>query len=109
MPSSKTSRRKKRLKNLHLKNPHCHWCGMLTKIDRVKTGDRPDDLMATLDHVYSRLHPARRTMLKLGRFKVQLTVLACHSCNSLRSAIENRIYPQNHKHKCTTLPSVPTD
>lgn len=64
---------------LHARDPHCHWCGVVT-IDPRKTLDlkRPD--LATLDHVKSRLQCSSKEEYRSGNNHV----IACLKCNGER-------------------------
>lgn len=64
-------------------NPHCFWCGKLTVLScDVKLKHDA----ATVDHLYSRLHPERKAARR-GRGR---SVLACNQCNRDRSNAETR-------------------
>lgn len=63
---------------LYKKDPACFWCGRFTMLGQVKP---MRDYTATVDHLYSRLHPKRNN---LPRQKV----LACYRCNQDRSAAD---------------------
>lgn len=71
--SSLSQRRK-----LFKEDPHCFWCGCLTTLDysnpRLTT-------LATVDHLYSRWHPARSR-------RKHVKVLACFACNQRRNNCE---------------------
>lgn len=64
-------------------NPHCFWCGKLTMLS-VEVRLKHDT--ATVDHLYSRLHPNRK-VARQGRGRL---VLACNQCNKDRSNAETR-------------------
>jgi hypothetical protein len=70
-------------KRLFFHDPHCFWCGKLTvfSMDSKLKHDA-----ATVDHLYSRLHPERRAARR-GRGRL---VLACNQCNKDRSNAETR-------------------
>lgn len=55
--------------------PFCFWCNCQTVLVKPGTITLPPDA-ATVDHLYSRLHPKRDETLK---------VLACNRCNQERS------------------------
>lgn len=63
-------------------DPHCFWCGKLTFVDVEINHSR----LATVDHLYSRLHPERE--IKHRQQKGVLHVLACRSCNHRRAVDE---------------------
>lgn len=66
-------------------DPHCHWCGKLTRLPapRVKgVKHRQEHDWATLDHLVSRLEPSKRQAHKTGERR---WVLACFACNVRRS------------------------
>lgn len=73
-------------------DPHCFWCGCLTRLGAIN-GPR----QATIDHLYSRLHPKR-----LDRHREQkgvLHVLACSACNNERGVCEQQRRPFTPKLK----------
>lgn len=70
---------------MHRADPHCFWCGRET----VLTGHINAPNLATIDHLYSRLHPQRRAPRGHDR-DVVLHVLACWTCNQARSHAEQR-------------------
>jgi hypothetical protein len=64
-------------------DPHCFWCGQVTLYGVVG-----NPLQATVDHLYSRLHPERA-----DRYREQkgvLHVLACAACNNERGVCEQQ-------------------
>ena len=64
----------------------CHWCKRhthLTDIPRIQ--GNADPLMATIDHVVSRIYPHRWVQKKKGQKR---KVLACYECNHSRSVRE---------------------
>lgn len=63
--------------------PHCFWCGKLTRLE-IEAKLKHDT--ATVDHLYSRLHPDRKAARR-GRGRL---VLACNQCNKDRSNAETR-------------------
>ncbi len=68
--------------NLFKEHPFCFWCGVLVIQYIVEPGHRPEDNMATLDHIKSRF------FRKKGE-KVE-KVLACYRCNQKRAQKENK-------------------
>lgn len=67
-------------------DPRCHWCHrvtILTDIKRIEGKANP--LMATIDHVVSRIYPHRWVRKKKGQKR---KVLACYECNHERSVRE---------------------
>jgi len=69
-------------------NPKCHWCGRVTKLLNIPEIKGPaDPLLATLDHVKSRLSLDRFVKTKNGENR---KVLACYECNSKRAAEETK-------------------
>lgn len=76
LPPHKRSARE----SLYRRNPHCYWCGMATVFLREKPIRDADT--ATVDHLYSKLHPRRKTDRRI--------VLACYGCNNERSKAEAR-------------------
>lgn len=67
--------------SLHLSNPHCYWCGVITLASDISQSAQGilDDDTATLDHL---LHARLR-----GDDKRQQVVLACYACNQLRARL----------------------
>ena len=81
MSHSRSNRRVKL--NLYKRDPHCHWCGVLTTLTNIKhIHGQPDPTMATVDHIISRFDPRRWVEQKPGEIR---KVLACFSCNNRRS------------------------
>lgn len=79
------NRKRKRRQILFDRDPHCHWCGVLTVwySQPTKHEEMPNNA-ATLDHLYSRFNPERITPID----NVERTVLACLECNRRRSVEE---------------------
>lgn len=76
--SSLSQRRK-----LFKEDPYCFWCGCLTTLDH----DNPRlTTLATVDHLYSRWHPARSR-------RKHIKVLACLACNQRRNNCECKGIP----------------
>ena len=72
---------------LHAENPLCHWCQRETKLTNIQhIKGQPDPLMATVDHIISRLNPHR--WVKKNSAEERRKVLACFECNSKRSQVE---------------------
>lgn len=68
-------------------DPHCFWCGRTVFLNVPHATPS----LATVDHLYSRLHPQR-----LNKYREQsgvLHVLACHQCNHDRSVCEQKGRP----------------
>ena len=65
-------------------NPHCFWCGCVVYLDTLQDAIN----LATVDHLYSRLHPLRESEHK--HQKNVLHVLACRICNQERAQCEER-------------------
>lgn len=65
-------------------NPHCFWCGCKVALE-FDPPNRRD--LATIDHLYSRLHPER------AGHRATLVVLACRACNHERSRAESQRRP----------------
>ena len=64
----------------------CHWCKRcthLTDIPRIK--GHADPLMATIDHVVSRIYLSRWVKKKFGQKR---KILSCYECNHARSVKE---------------------
>lgn len=62
----------------------CHWCRKPTVLTDIKGGQLPPN-SATIDHLISRLNPARWVKKKKGQKNERRRVLACYSCNQKRS------------------------
>ena len=80
----------------------CHWC------QKPTTWETPDDgklspTAATIDHLYSRVHPERKARMP-GCCTV---VLACFTCNRVRAKADCKKYGQNPpRAKRPTTPGV---
>lgn len=62
------------------RDPHCYWCGIQTVL-----GAEGQSNHATVDHLYSRLHPLRPTYHVAGSDRTAvLHVLSCAQCNQAR-------------------------
>jgi hypothetical protein len=70
---------------LYQKDPRCHWCGRVTKLICEANLHHVDPLMATIDHIVSRLNIGRWVQKKGGQRR---KVLACYKCNHDRSVQE---------------------
>ena len=79
---SKSKNQRLRLR-LWRKNPHCYWCGIVTKWF-ARNPAPPDG--ATLDHIRSRYVPERSR--REGLWRNGIIVLACWRCNNERCAME---------------------
>jgi hypothetical protein len=79
--------------NLWQEDPHCYWCGQTTVLPHPGL---PQDLptMATVDHLYSRFHPARHQLPRRDDY----TVLACQACNRARCRRENLLFRDFLRH-----------
>jgi len=66
--------------HLFAKDPLCFWCERLTVLETTKPIRNAN--VATIEHLYSRLHPKRKE-------HPHLVVLACFGCNMARSHAEN--------------------
>ena len=71
----------KRLNKMWHINPYCFWCGRPTKLFHVHI-NRPVKDMATVDHVYTKNHPAREIFRK--HCIPSPVVLSCYHCNYQR-------------------------
>jgi hypothetical protein len=72
---------RKRTVDMWTRDPHCHWCGRVTVLQKTgQTGTSAET--ATTDHLYSRVHPHR------DDFVGQPVVLACFECNQARNLLE---------------------
>ncbi len=65
--------------------PFCHWCGKRLRLVELPNGGAMPEDAATIDHLYSRLHPQRH--LSGGRRRV----LACSKCKHDRGHEETKI------------------
>lgn len=79
-----TQRIKRRRRNLHRRDPRCHWCGNDTVLMEGHIKYPPPN-MATLDHLDDRFDVNRGSYAHAER-----TVLACVACNNARGAIRQR-------------------
>ncbi|MDY0074173.1 MAG: hypothetical protein RBR77_16190 [Thauera sp.] len=86
--------RVRHLKRLWQADQRCHWCRQVTRLPPSPlygsagiTADRCLPL-ATVDHLYSRLHPLR----DLDGPSTAHTVLACKACNAARCRQENLLF-----------------
>ena len=75
----------------------CHWCKRQTKLHDHPTYKRStgglSGLAATLDHLYSRLHPLYGVSVDHERY-----VMACSTCNLKRSHDECVAQTKGAKH-----------
>ena len=68
------------------KDPKCFWCKRTTKLICEKAiSGKANPLMATIDHLVSRLNKFRWVQKKKGSHR---KVLACYQCNHGRSTNE---------------------
>jgi hypothetical protein len=70
---------------LYKKDPRCHWCRRITKLICKSNLYDVDPLMATIDHIVSRLSPYRWVKKKKH---IKRRVLSCYECNHRRSVRE---------------------
>lgn len=76
------------LRTKWFKNPHCHWCNVITVIDGERGSVNQNPLAATLDHIYSNLD--LRRLIDGGK----TVVVSCERCNGKRSHAEvTKVYP----------------
>lgn len=73
-----------RLERLFRKDPNCYWCARETLLTRSFGGGKLPKDAATIDHLFSKINPARKG-------KRHLIVLACYSCNQQRCRDEGII------------------
>ena len=77
------SKLSKQRKSLWSQDPHCYYCGVITiNLEPFPKHLIPSPDAATIDHIYSKLHPKR--------YEPNLTnerrrVLCCYKCNQSRS------------------------
>jgi hypothetical protein len=81
------AKRKGQRERLHARDPHCYWCGRLTRVIAPCTS--PD--LATLEHLRSRFNP-RRVNMDGTPASHGIIVLACYQCNNERGQIEQAFY-----------------
>lgn len=86
-PSSKRQRVLRVRQRLFRANPHCFWCGR--KVNIGASHSQPEG--ATVDHLYSRLHPERES--RHSQQNTVLHVLACYACNHERGLCEQQQRP----------------
>jgi hypothetical protein len=90
---------KKQRTKMFAENPHCYWCGKELVLWEGDSGKMPDN-GATIDHLYSRLHPLR--LKKTGDLR---RVLSCRWCNNERSREETKVlYNDKHRKKSGNKP-----
>lgn len=82
---------KRRRQRLHKIDPHCCYCGVLTVLPTRENTRVHTPNMATIEHIYSRLHPYR-TKVVFGKEKS--LKLACKQCNEERSLVPVEIQRQ---------------
>ncbi len=76
----------KRRLRMFTSDPHCYWCGVLTQLNIDSRAN-----YATVDHLYSKLHPLRGTKYKGGSDRTALLhVLACAKCNQERGVADQQ-------------------
>lgn len=80
------------------KDPHCHWCKTLTVLT---TGKLQQANSATIDHLYSKLNPKRRTPCAPGEVR---RVLACYTCNQRRSIEECATLSFEERYRRSKMP-----
>ena len=74
---------------LHRADPHCFWCGQITVLESMQRGHSGN--LATVDHLYSRLHPERTKRYRSALdSRHVLHVLACFDCNCERGTLEQQ-------------------
>jgi hypothetical protein len=82
---------RKRKENLWKRDPHCHWCGRLTRTE----GEQNNDL-ATVDHLRTKYDPSRWLR---GDGQDERTVLACYACNNERARVDTLSRPTEELHR----------
>ena len=91
-PRSRSQMRAERLLRVRLRlfnaDPHCFWCGIEVKIGKEF---QRSSIFATVDHLYSRWHPQRKSRHVNG--EGVLHVLACQGCNQERAGAESQRLP----------------
>jgi hypothetical protein len=83
---SSTERFKRQRRKMFEKHPFCYWCGCQLQLIERSGGKCPANA-ATIDHIYSRLHPNRTTICHNETRRV----LACYKCNNNRSREETKL------------------
>lgn len=86
-PANKRQRALRMRQQLFRAHPYCFWCGREVKIGASHS--QPEG--ATVDHLYSRLHPERKS--RHEQKGAVLHVLACYSCNHERGLCEQQQRP----------------
>lgn len=70
------------------RDPNCFWCGVRTVLDAE---GQPHH--ATIDHLYSKMHPLRPVKYSSGHDRTAvLHVLACMECNQARGKADTKGY-----------------
>lgn len=108
MPSRKNRKKVQRRRALWKANPRCRACGVLTILpeELAKKLGRPpgklfplpqryQDVLATLEHVYSRLDPRRRIAVR-GELR---QTLYCWKCNTERGNAEYGELPLHERQR----------
>jgi hypothetical protein len=75
-------------------DPHCFWCGSKVVLD---AHNQPN--LATVDHLYSRWHPERKSHHTDRSSDRVLHVMACLQCNGERAEAEMKCQPFTPKRK----------
>lgn len=77
--SATSKRLRKQRERLWRTNPHCYYCGNLTELPpHMQHLKNQKDHYATIEHIYSKYNPLRRTP---NTTMEQRHVLACYKCN----------------------------
>ena len=97
---SKTVRLRRIRNKLFEENPFCHWCGKAVIKLEGEWGRNIQPNLATLDHLYSRLHPLRTA----PRPNDPAFVLACYKCNHKRGEEECRSLPLEEQWVRSSIP-----
>lgn len=77
-------------KALWSRDPHCHWCGVLTALP-TPGGSPKAKNEATIDHLRPRHHPGR---LEPAKNQEVRRVLSCWKCNNERDQRESAALPK---------------
>lgn len=93
------------VKEMHKEYPHCHWCGVETRVDRpgrLQYGGirMKGNQQATRDHIFHKeLHTDLRAADKKRNGGRSSCVLSCYECNSKRGEMHLRMHRSGRKVK----------
>lgn len=81
---------KERRQKLIAKGLGCHWCGRPVKEYENKGSNPPDD-QATIDHLFDKYNPHRKTP---NHNQERRWVLSCYRCNNDRNKLRQQQLPK---------------